>query len=109
MKKHFYSEHITTDSLRKALEELPMETHEREELHTLIESSLHHAILDAVLSQLPEEDKKTFLLHITKENHTVTWDFLKERIENIDIVIKQTGESILTSFHADIQELKIKT
>ena len=58
---HFYHHIVIIDSVHVGLDSLELEPHEKEELVMLAENNLHHAILDAILSELEEGDKKVFL------------------------------------------------
>lgn len=79
---------------------------ERAHLISLIDSNIHHAILDLVLSELKPMDKKTFLHHLASENHDKVWKFLNEKVENIEEKIKKTAEDLKTELHKDIRETK---
>lgn len=102
MKVHFYSRLIKTDSLVEALNELELTDEQRSHLLGIVESSLHHAILDAILSELSEEDKKVFLDYVTQNNDEKIWNFLNGKIEGIEEKILQTAESLKKELHEDI-------
>jgi len=88
------------------LEELELEKEEKEELQELIGSNLHHAILEAVLDELSEEDKIIFLKHLAHENHDKVWEHLKRKIENIEDKIKATADSLMEELEKDIRFVK---
>lgn len=106
MKRYFYSHLVETSVLSLELGDMDLSREERLELIALIESNLHHVILDAILSKLPEEDKKTFLLHIAHDDHDATWKFLKNKIEDIEEKIKKTARELKEEFYKDVQEVK---
>lgn len=106
MKKTFYSHIIETDSLLVALNDLELEEKEREHIVLLIESTLHHAIVDAILSELSEEDKKIFLEHVSCDDHEKVWNHLMDKVDHIEDKIKQAAESITKELHRDIEETK---
>ncbi|OGH23531.1 MAG: hypothetical protein A2698_00700 [Candidatus Levybacteria bacterium RIFCSPHIGHO2_01_FULL_42_15] len=106
MGKHFYSHLIETSVLSLELGDMHLSRQERLDLIALVESNLHHVILDAILSELPEEDKKTFLLHIAHDDHDTTWEFLKNKIENIEEKIKKTAQELKKELHRDIKEAR---
>ena len=108
MKKYFYSHLIDTSSISIALSEVDMEPKERVHLISLVESNIHHAILDAILSELSEEDKKEFLINLHEENHDKLWDFLNGKIDGIEEKIKNTAEDLKKQLHKDIEESKNK-
>ena len=103
MKKHFFSHLVEIDTIHLELEELDLESAQKEEIKKLIEDSLYHTILDAILSELTEEDKKTFLSHIVEDNHDKIWKLLNTKIENIDDKIKQAAEAIKKEIRKDIR------
>lgn len=106
MKKQFYHEIIQVDNLYIALDSLTLTDAEKEHLKHLIDSSLYHTILDAILSELSEEDKRVFLDHLAEDDHTKTMDFLQKRINNIEEKIKKTAEDLVKELHEDIEEAK---
>lgn len=106
MKKHFYSHIIEASSLSIALGEMDLSHEERLHLISLAESNLHHAVLNAILSELSEEDKKEFLSHVSSDDHEKIWKFLKARIENIEEKIKKTADDLHKELHEDIKEAR---
>lgn len=108
MKKHFYSHIIETSVLSLELGDMDLSKEERMHLVSLIDSNLHHAILDAILSELSEENKKIFLSHLASEDHTKLWEHLKKNIDNIEEKIKKAAEKLKEELYKDVQEAKIK-
>lgn len=104
MKKQFYSHLVRIETIAMRLQYLDLSEEERAHLLGLIDSSLHHAILDAVLSELSEKDKKKFLEHMTSEDNEKLWKFLNDRVNNIEEKIKNTAESLTKKIHTDIDE-----
>lgn len=108
MKKHFYSHLIETSIISLELADLDLSKDERIHLLQLAQDNIHHAILDAILSELSEEDKKIFLHHLSKDDHDKVWEHLRQKIENIEDKIKSAAESIKKELHKDIKEIKGK-
>ncbi len=108
MKKHFYSHIIEIDSLFVEMDLLDMEKHEREELILIIESSVHHLVLDIVLSKLPEEDKRLFLSHLTQDRHDDIWELLHTKTKQIDKHIREGVDKLKQDMHKDISRAKAK-
>lgn len=106
MKKHFYHHIVETDSLITELNELDLVEEERKELATLIHSSLHHAVLDAILSELSEEDKRRFLKHLVSDDHEKLWMLLNEKIEGVEEKIKKAAHALKEQLSKDIKEAK---
>lgn len=100
--KYFYSHIVETSIISLELGEMDLASSERVHLVSLVESQLHHAILDTVLSELSEEDKKIFLQHLSLDNHDKIWEHLKSKIENIKEKIKKVAEELKKELRKDI-------
>lgn len=107
-KKYFYTHIIDTSTLSLELGNMQLDAKERAHLLTLVDSNIHHAVLDLVLSELKPMDKKTFLSHLASENHDKVWKFLNQKVENIEEKIKKTAEDLKKELHKDIEEVKAK-
>lgn len=105
MKKHFYSHLVEVDTLIIELEKLELTDSEKEHLLKIIESSLHHTILDAILSELTPGDKSLFLHHIALDDHEKIWNFLNKKVDLIEEKIKKSAEDLKKELHEDIEEL----
>ena len=108
MKPHFYSHIIEINSIHNSLDELGLEVHEKHELIIIVESSVHHVVIDTVLSELPEHDKKIFLGHVMSKEHDKVWDLIGN-IEDIENKIKKSVENFKHKLHEDIKETKKKS
>jgi hypothetical protein len=108
MKKHFYNKIIDTESIESELDTLDLSVEERVHLLSLMESSLHHAILDSILSELSHEDKKIFLRLMTMEHHDSIWQFLNKKVSNIEHIIRRSGDDLKHELHKDLTEAKTK-
>ncbi len=104
MKVFFYSHLIEIESVVSELDKLDLSVEQKTHLTGLIDSSLYHAILDAVLSELTPADKKIFLNHLKEDNHGKTWQFLNGKIESIEGKIKKVAEDLKAELHHDLKE-----
>lgn len=104
--KHFYSHIIEIESIYTILDVMDLDHEEKQELIVIIESTVHHTIIDTVLSELSEKDKKIFLQHLSKENHEDLWKHLKENIEKVEHKINRAVNILLQELHLDVQEAK---
>ncbi len=104
MKTHFYSHIIETSSLTIALAEMDLTAEERKHLISLVDDNLHHAILDAVLSELSDKDKEKFLLLLANDEHDKIWRLLTDRVDHIEDKIRQAAEDLKKELHKDIEE-----
>ncbi len=106
--KYFYSHIVNTASITIELADMELTADERIHLILLAESNVHHTVLDIVLSELPQEDKKEFLNHARDDNHEKIWELLKSKVENIEDKIKTAAQDIIKELHKDIEESKKK-
>lgn len=104
--KHFYSHIVEIDSLVIELDKMDLTESEKKHLMSIVESSVHHAVLDAILSELSEDDKKMFLQHLAANDHDVIWQHLNDRIENIEDKIKKAADELMRELDKDMIELK---
>lgn len=106
MKKHFYSHLVEIDTLFISLDLLELQKQEREELVLMIDSCIHHAVIDAILTELADDDKKVFLVHLDNDQHDEIWILLNSKTKNMEQKIKKTAEQLKQRFHDDIRTLK---
>lgn len=104
--KHFYSHIVETRSLQIELEQMDLSEEEKTHLLSIVESSLHHTILDAILSELSENDKRMFLQYVAEDNHDKIWNFLKVKVEGIEDKIQKAADDLKLKLHKDIKEVK---
>lgn len=107
-KKYFYTHIIDTSTLSLELGSMNLTPQEKMHLISLMDSNIHHEILDLILSELNPADKKTFLAHLASEDHEKVWKFLNIKVENIEEKIKKTAEDLKNEMHKDIKEVKQK-
>jgi len=108
MKKYFYHSVVETSSISIALAEMDMSHDERKHLVNLVEENLHHAILDAVLSELSDKDKQEFVELYAQGDDEKIWKLLKSRVDHIEDKIKVTADDLKKELHKDIEESKKK-
>ncbi len=107
-KPHFYSHLINTESLVIELDRMGFTKSQREHLIALIDSNLHHTVLELVLSELSEDDKKIFLGHVAKNEHDKIWELLDQKVDNIEEKIIKAGNELKEVLDKDIKETKNK-
>ncbi len=105
-KKTFYHHLISIEEIDIELNKLGLPEHERIELLNIAENTIHHTIIDVVLSELSKEDKKTFLEHHSKSNHETTLRYVKGKITNIEGKIRVAAEDLKKELLKDIRDLK---
>lgn len=108
MKKPFYHHLIIIDQIHIGLDALELSPEEKKELVELAENNIDHKVMDTVLSDLSNEDKKTFLSLVLRSDHDEIWKMLREKIENAEEKIGKAASDILKTLHADIHEVHKK-
>lgn len=106
MKTHFYSHLISFDLIQQNLESLELTHKEKKKLLELAHTNLHHEILDAILSELSEKDKKIFLSYLGAGQNKKIWQHLNSNIEAVEEKIKKVAENLKKELKADIHKIK---
>lgn len=105
--RHFYNHLVETSILSLELGDMDLAKEERLHLTTLIEANLHTTIVDLILSELSDEDKKIFLMHLSVNDHDKIWKHLKGKIADIEEKIKKIAEDLKKELHQDIKEVRL--
>lgn len=105
-KNHFYAHLAETSSITVDLADMDLSKEERLHLLNLVNSNIHNTVLDTVLSNLSEEDKKIFLANLHSNNHDKIWNHLKNKIKNIENKIKDSIENLKKELQKDIEEAR---
>lgn len=108
MKKQFYSHIIEISPLYTALDGMELNSEEKNHLLKLIESSVHHAILDTLLSELTDEHKKILLSLIVRNEHNDAWKLVITNIPEAEKKIRQRAQTLIEDLQTDIHEAKQK-
>lgn len=106
--KQFYSHLVEIESVIVELDKMDLTEEQKVHLAGLIDSSLHHTVLDAVLSELSNADKKVFLQSFKEDDHGKIWQFLNEKVDNIEDKIKKAAEDLVKEMREDIKGTKVK-
>ncbi len=96
--KHFFSHLIETTDITIELAEIELTPDERVHLISLIEANIHSTVINTVLSNLTEEDKKIFLKNLITNNHETIWSHLGKARgieEKIKLAIKNAKNELL--------------
>lgn len=104
--KYFYSHLIEIESVISELDKMELSDEQRIHLAALLDSSLHHTILDAILSQLSDQDKRVFLQYLNENDQDELWKFLNEKVDNIEDKIKKAAEDLKAEMHEDLKKAK---
>lgn len=108
MADYFYAHIVNPQDIHMVLDALDVSSEEKEHLRDILESSLHHHIVDLILSELPDEHKHSFLIHLTDDNHDAMWTLVKETIENPEEKIRLSLEDFKQEILNDIKEAHLE-
>lgn len=106
MQQHFYSDLVKIESLHVELSRLDMKDDERDHLVMIVTATIHHSVLDTILSELSDKDKKIFLWHLSTNHNENIWKFLDEHVKDAKKKIKKVVRDILEEFATDIKGVK---
>lgn len=104
--KHFYAHLTETTDITLELGELDLTPEERVHLLSLVDANIHSVVVDTILSNLPQEEKKVFLKNLVSQNHEETWKHLKENASDIEGKIKSSIEEATKQLRKDIKLAK---
>lgn len=105
MNKIFFYKHlIEIESVLIELDKMDLTREQKLHLSSLIDASLHHIVLDVILSQLSTRDKKVFLNHLKENDHSRIWQFLNQKVESIEEKIKKAVDDLKTQLHKDLYQ-----
>lgn len=108
MKQQFYTHLVSLHTIHNAFDRLEIEQEHREELFVILESHIHHVVLDLILSELGEADKKKFMEHLAKEEHGPLWHLVSNKIEGVEDRIVEAIEAVKEELHKDIIHTKLE-
>lgn len=103
MSKRFYSHLVQVDEIHMELNNHSLTEEQMEEVKNIIDESIYHTVLEAILSELSEEDKKVFLTHLMEDDHGKIWGFVNGKIENIEDKIVKAADDIKNKIHSDVK------
>jgi hypothetical protein len=104
--KHFYEHLIQINEITLDLGDLEMSQEERLHLLSLLEANIHNAVLQAVLSELPGEEKKVFLSNLVLNDHNKIWEHLWRNTTDMEQKITASVNKLLKEMREDIKKIK---
>ncbi len=106
MDTHFFSHLIEIETLESEIDGFELPDAQKDEIRQLVHESIYHNVLDAILSELNEEDKKVFLSHLVSDDRDEIWGFVNKKVLFIEDKIKKAAEDIKKELHEDIKSTK---
>jgi hypothetical protein len=104
--KHFYSHLIEIHEIYLSISEMELAEVERGHLTSLAEANIHATVINTVLPELSNEDKKVFLRNLLADNHDETWKHLSSRVKNIEEKLSKSLKDLKKELLKDIEEAK---
>lgn len=104
--RFFYSHLIEVESIILELDKLNLSDEQRHHLASLVDSSIHHTIMDAILSELSDHDKRVFLQHLKEDKHEKIWKFLNEKVTGVEEKIRKAADDLKDELHRDLKEAR---
>lgn len=106
MINYFYSHLISFESLETDLDTLNLTKQEKQQLMDIAHTHTHQQIIESILSQLSEEDKKKFLELLAYGEDEKIWQHLNKKVEKIERLITDASKSIEKELREDIKKIK---
>lgn len=104
---YFYSHLVEIESITLALDELHLSDSQKKHLASLIDSTIHHEILDIIFSKLSSDDKEMLMNKIKNDpEDKEIMKILNEKVENIEDEIKEAVSKLKKELHEDIEGAK---
>lgn len=103
---YFYTHIVGIEEILVDLDQMDLSEKEKKHLASLIDSSLHHTIIDAILDELPEKEREEFLKYHPRLDHEEIWKFLGTRAKSIEEKIKVVSDELKVKIKQDIKEAK---
>lgn len=104
--KQWYSHLVKIETIIIELDTMNLSKEEKKHLAQLVDSNMHHTILNAILSHLNEADKRVLIMYLNEGNHDKIWKFLNQKIDNVEDKIKKVAQDLKHELHKDLKEAK---
>jgi predicted transcriptional regulator len=79
---------------------------ERGHLVSLVEANIHATVINTILPELSEGDKKVFLKNLVADNHDQTWSHLLSKVQDAEAKINRSLRELKKELLKDIEEAK---
>ncbi len=106
MSRIFYDHLIILEKVEIELSSREFNSKEKEEIHNLIEETIHFRVMTRILEHLPRLYHEKFLDIFHKSPHSEdNLTFLKKNVENIEEIIKEEVSLLENALLKDIKFL----
>ncbi len=108
MAKIFYDHLIIIEEIIAQLDQHDLDPKKRQELIALVDQTLHHHILDVILTHLPQYHHETFLTRFHQAPHDIgLLTFLKEHTDrDIEKEILKKANSVKKNIFSEIKKAR---
>lgn len=94
---------IEIDQVYAEIELLTVNEKRKQNLKTIIDETIHHAVLDTILSHLEKRHHQKFLVSFyDSPNDPLHLSFLKSKVEEIEDRIQQTAKELRKNMLAEL-------
>jgi len=83
---------------------LDMTDEQRNRIALIIQSTMHHVVVDVLLEEMHDDYKHIFLGHIANDDHEKVWDLLNQEVEKPEEKIIEAIRQLKDELILDIQE-----
>jgi len=104
--KFFYSHIVEITEVTVRINELDLTEDEKNHLMSLLEANIHSTVIENILSQLQEDDKKQFLKNLVANNNQIILEHLKIKIEKLEDKIKNSVEELKKDLLKDLEDVR---
>ncbi len=102
---YFYSHIVEIETVTSKLDEMNLKDDHKKHLTQLVDSTIHHTVLDIILSRLSDADKKIFLEKLAENpSDKELLNFVTTKVGGIEGEIKKAVKELKEELHADIKE-----
>ncbi len=104
----FYDYLIVLDEVESEIKATAKTREEKEELWQIVDETLHHRIMDVILSRLPRESHEEFLEKFTQSPHDRQLiSYLREKIkDDVEVIIHEEIAKLKKEILSEIRKKK---
>ncbi len=108
MSSIFYDHLIILDELDSEIKSVSQSKEEKEELWKIVDETIHHRVMDAILSRLPRESHEEFLEKFTQSPHDrALLTYLREKIkDDVEVIIHEEIQKLKKELLAELKKKK---